>query len=246
MQGNCFIIYLAKVRLSLIRFIYSALVFSNAGGLTTEKSSLRRIVKPETDGNINFKHKFLKTDISLKKIDDPISRLLYKDGESNELIWNCHHPKAHAEINYNGNIYQGFGYAETLSCPINPLKLPMEELRWGRFLSDLHTVIWINWKNEHPLNKIFLDGTEYNDAIFEDENVIFDNGKHKLTFSEIRTIRNGKLSGLFSKMKFLKMFFNSRLLDTVETKYKAKTTLTEDSVFLSTGWSLFEIVKWGN
>lgn len=121
----------------------------------------------------------------------------------------------------------------------------MNELRWGRFLSDSHTVIWISWKSDHPLNKIFLDGTEYNDAIFESETVVFNNGKHKLTFSEPRTIRNGKLSGLFSKMKYLKIFFNSRLLDTVETKYKAKSVLTGDSALITTGWSLFEIVKWG-
>ncbi len=233
------------MRLFLIRFIYSGLVFTNTDGLTIEKSSLRKTVIPEISDTIYFNHKFLKTGISLKKIDDPISRSLYKDGEGNELVWNCHHPKAFVEITYNGNIYEGLGYAETLSCPINPLMLPMKELKWGRFLSDSHTVIWINWKNEHSLNKIFLDGTEYNDAIFENETVVFDNGKYKLTFSEIRTIRNGKLSGLFSKMKYLKIFFNSRLLDTVETKYKAKTKLTRDSVCLSTGWSLFEIVKWG-
>jgi hypothetical protein len=46
-------------------------------------------------------------------------------------------------------------------------------------------------------------------------------------------------------MKFLKILFNSRLLDTVEIKYKAKTILSEKSEFSSAGWSLFEIVTWG-
>ncbi len=161
------------------------------------------------------------------------------------MIWNCHHPRALAEINYNGYIFKGLGYAETLFCPINPVNLPVDELRWGRFLSDSHTLIWINWKDKHPLNKIFINGTEYNDAIFENDSIIFNNGIYKLKFSEIQIIRNGKLSGLFSKMKFLKIFFSSRLLDTVEIKYKAKTVLSGDSVLLSTGWSLFEIVKWG-
>ncbi|MGD0342615.1 MAG: hypothetical protein ABSA76_13005 [Bacteroidales bacterium] len=192
----------------LLRIIYSGLVFCDAEGLTREKSTLKNTLKPEFNGNINFNHKFLNTGISLKRIDDQIKRSLYKVDENNELIWNCHHPKALAEITYNGNIYKGLGYAETLFCPINPLKLPMQVLRWGRFLSDSHTVIWINWKGEHPLNKIFLNGTEYNDAIFENEIIIFNDGNNKLEFSQIQTIRDGRLSGLFSKFKFMKIFFN--------------------------------------
>jgi hypothetical protein len=120
----------------------------------------------------------------------------------------------------------------------------MEELKWGRFLSDSHTVIWINWKDDQPLNKIFMNGTEYNDAVFNNETIYFNDGKYKLTFSEIRSIRNNKLSGLFSKMKFMKIFFKSRLLNSLEKKYKAKTILSENSLFLSDGWSLFETVTW--
>lgn len=243
-RGNCFIVYWAKVKFFLLRIIYSGLVFSDADGLTVEKSTLRKTVKPAINGTINFNNKFLKTSISLKRIDDPITRSLYKESEDNELTWNCHHPKALVEIDYNGSIYKGLGYSETLLCPMNPLELPMEELRWGRFLSDSNTVIWINWKDEHPLNKIFLNGIEFNDAVITNETMSFDDGKHKLTFSEVQPIRNSKLSGLFSKMKFLKIFFKSRLLDSLEIKYKAKTILSENSLFLSDGWSLFETVTW--
>lgn len=228
----------------MFRIIYTGLVFCNAEGQTIEKSTLRKILKPAIDNTIHFNNKFLKTNITLRRSDNPITRSLYKEGESNELVWNCHHPKALAEINYNGKIFKGLGYAETLFCPINPVNLPVEEMRWGRFLSDSNTLIWINWEDIHPLNKIFLNGVEYDDAVFENDNITFYNGIYKLIFSEIQVIRNGKLSGLFSKMKFLKIFFNSRLLDIIEIKYKAKAILSGDSVVLSTGWSIFEIVKW--
>jgi hypothetical protein len=228
-----------------LRISYSGLLFNNADGLTTERSTLRKTSKPETGGTINFNNKFLNTGISLSGSDNPITRLLYKDSENNELIWDCHHPRAIAEINYNGRTFKGLGYAETLQCPINPVNLPVDELRWGRFLSDSHSLIWIHWKGSYPLNKIFLNGIEYNDAIFEHDSVIFNAGIYELKFSEVQTIRNGKLSGLFSKMRFLKIFFSSRLLDTVEIKYKAKTILSGDTGFLSDGWSLFEIVIWG-
>jgi hypothetical protein len=244
-QGNCFIIYWAKAEFFLFRFTYSGLLFCDADGLTIERSTLRKSTEPEIDGTIIFNNKFLRTGISLSRSDNPIMKLIYKDSKNNELIWDCHHPRAIAEINYNGSISKGLGYAETLLCPINPVDLPVDELRWGRFLSDSHTLIWIHWKGSYPLNNIFLNGIEYNDAIFENDSVIFNDGIYRLKFSEIQTIRNGRLSGLFSKMKFLKVFFSSRLLKTVEIKYKAKTILSGDTGFLSDGWSLFEIVTWG-
>ncbi|MCE5347582.1 MAG: hypothetical protein LLG13_15035 [Bacteroidales bacterium] len=244
-HGNCFIIYWVKAELFLIKFFYSGLVFCDAEGFTTEKSRLKKIKKPVINGSLNFNNKFLKTNVSLERTDDPIIRSLYKDSEKNELIWNCHHPKALTEIKYNGNFYKGFGYAETLVSPLKPWSLPIYELRWGRFLTDLYTLIWINWKGKYPVNKIFFNGVEYNDAIFENDNFVFCNGMYQLKFSEIQIIRKGNLSGLFSKMKLLRIFFNRRFMKTVEIKYKAKTTLNKNSVVLSNDWSLFEIVTWG-
>jgi hypothetical protein len=243
--GNCFIIYRAKVEFFLIRFVYSGLVFCDVKGFTTEKSTLRKTRKPLINGTINFNHRFLKTDATLKRTDDPIIRSLYKDSENNELIWNCHHPKALSEIIYNGKAYKGFGYAETLFSSIKPWNLPIDELRWGRFLSDSYTLIWIYWKGKYPVNKMFFNNIEYNDAAYKNDFIIFGNGTFQLKFSEIQVIRQGKLSGLFSKMKFLKLLFNHRILNTVEIKYKAKTTLSKNSIALANNWSLFEIVTWG-
>lgn len=183
-----------------MRFIYSGLVFCDAEGFTTEKSILRKTKKPVINEIINLNHKFFKISLNLIRTDDPILRSIFKDSENNELVWNCHHPKALAEVIYDGNIYRGFGYAETLTLPIKPWNLPIDELRWGRFLSDSYTLIWVNWRGAYPINKIFLNGIEYNDAVFEDELIIFHGGSYQLKFSEIHLIRKGKLSGLFAKM----------------------------------------------
>lgn len=229
----------------LIRFVYSGLVFCDSEGFTTEKSTLSKTKKPVINGTIHFNHKTLKTDVSLQRTDAPIVRLLYKDSDNNELIWNCHHPKALAEILYNGTLYKGFGYAETLFTFIKPWNLPIDELRWGRFLSDSDTLIWIKWTGKYPVNKIFFNGIEYNDAIFENDTINFCDGAYQLKFSEIHLIRKGKLSKLFLKMKMLKILFDHRILNSLEIKYKSKTSLNKNSIVMSNGWSLFEIVTWG-
>jgi hypothetical protein len=228
-----------------MRFVYSGLIFCDEEGCTTQKSTLRKTRSPVIGDMIQFNHNYLKTTVSLKRTDDAIICTLFKDSENNELKWDCHHPRALAEIIYNGNIYKGLGYSETLFCPIKPWNLPLDELRWGRFLSDSSTVIWINWQGTVPINKIFYNGIEFNDAIFGNDIIIFNDGAYKLEFSEKRIIRQGKLSGLFSKMAFLKIFFNRRILSTIEIKYKARTTFSKNSAFLSNGWSLFEALTWG-
>jgi hypothetical protein len=228
-----------------MRFVYSGLIFCDVEGFITEKSALRKTKKPVIDKTIQFNHDFLKTSVSLKRVDDAIIRTFFKDSENNELKWDCHHPKALAEIIYNGNIYKGYGYAETLFSTIKPWNLPIDELRWGRFLSDSYTVIWINWLGKDPVNKIFINGIEFNDAIFKNDIIIFGDGTYQLKFSERQLIRKGKLSTLFLKMILLKMFLNRRFLNTIEIKYKARTSFSKNSELLSNGWSIFEIVSWG-
>jgi len=244
-QGNCFILYWANARFFFIRFVYSGLVFHDAKGITTEESALFKINKPVIDRTIQFYHKLFKTNIKINGTDDAIIRSLYKDSNNNELIWNCHHPRALAEIIHNGVLYKGFGYAETVICAVKPWNLPIDELRWGRFLTDSYTVIWINWMGKYPVNKIFINGIEFNDAVFRDDNIVFGDNTYQLKFSEIQPVREGKLSELFLKMPLLKMFLNSSILNTTEIKYKARTSFNKNSELLSNGWSLFEIVSWG-
>jgi hypothetical protein len=228
-----------------MRFVYSGLLFCDAKGRTTEKSTLRKRGTPAIGDTIQFDHDYLKITACLKRTDNPIISTLFKDSDGNELIWDCHHPNASAEIIYKGDIYKGPGYSETLFCPVKPWDLPIDELKWGRFLSDSATVIWISWQGKVPINKIFYNGIEFNDAVFGNDIIIFGDGAYKLSFSEKRIIRRGKLSGLFSKMAFLKIFFNRRILNTMEIKYKARTSFSKNAVFLSDGWSLFEVVTWG-
>ena len=243
-SGNCFIIYWAKLDLYFFSIFYSGLIFSDPKGFTAEKAVFKKSEKPAINDLLHFSQKSLNIDGSWKRSDDPFTISLYKDSEENEIKWDCHHPKSLAEIIYNEKVYKGYGYAETLSLPTKPWDLPIDELRWGRFLSDLNTIVWINWKGKHPVNRIFLDGIEFNDAVHEDNIISFCGGIYQIMFSEILIIRKGELLNLFSGISWLKVFFNRRILNAMEIKYKAKSTFTKNDVSLSGGWSLFEIVTW--
>ena len=243
-QGNCFIIYWIKIHFHILRIFYSGFIFSDRDGTISEKSVLRKSESSINKESLYFNQENLKIAGRWNRSDDPIILSLYKDDDGNELIWNCHHPKSLTEIIFNGKVYKGFGYAETLSLPIKPWNLPVDELRWGRFLSDAYTVVWMNWRWKYPVNRIFLNNTEFNDVIFYDNKISFGDGMYQLMFSDIITIRKGKLLNLFSGIPLLRFMFNRRILNTMEIKYKAKTVLSNNAVILSNGWSLFEIVTW--
>jgi hypothetical protein len=243
-QGNCFILYWAGIEFFFLKLVYSAVIFNDSEGFTTENSTLRKINKPHIGRIISYSNDFLKTTLTFERTDPPINLALYSKNSRHELIWDCHHPKATAEIIFKGNIYKGLGYGETLLSTVNPVSLPIDELRWGRFLSDSYTIIWINWKGSYPLTRVFLNGILYEEADFEDDRIVFGGGSYILRFSEIRPVRMGKLEGLFAKMKFLKFLFSRRLLNTMEQKFKAKSVLNLNSEVLSSGWSLYEVVIW--
>lgn len=244
-NGNCFIIYHAKLEFCFIRITFSELIFSDKNGIVIDKRTLKKIRKPLLNDLLIFYSHLLQIKGSWKRLEFALPLLSFKDGMKNELIWNCHHPKALTEIEYEETSHKGFGYGETINMTIEPWNLPIEELRWGRFLSENYTIIWVDWKGNYPQHKFFCNGTEYNDAIFEAERIVFGSGVFCLIFKEIIIIRRGKLSKIFMKMPWMKIFFNRRILNSTETKYKAKTTFSENGETKSSGWSLFEIVVWG-
>ena len=243
-RGNCFIIYRAELHYLCINIHYSELVFCDSEDVTTGKSSLKKTIKPESGKILKYFNTSLEIKGSWKRIDNLLPSYSFRDSESKELIWNCHHPKTNTEIDYRGTRFTGYGYAETLLLSIKPFNLPLDEIRWGRFLSDEYSVIWMRWKGAFPLNKLYCNGVEYNDAEYGENSLNFHGGVYQLAFQEIATIRNGKLKSLFSKFPWMKIFFKKSILNTTENKYKSKSLLIYDKKVTATGWSIYEIVTW--
>lgn len=242
-SGNCYIVYLAKLDCRFVSFCYSGLIHIDSNGFKTESSSFKKIAIPEG--------KILKIDIeklgiegTWKSIDSPFIHTLLRDEDNGELIWNCHHPKAATEIRYDNMLHKGRGYAETLVLPVMPYRLPVDEIRWGRFLSDATTIIWICWKGARPLNLLFLNGSEYSDAEYSGNGIKFGEKLFCLNFSAVRIIRKGTLGDLFPGKPILKSLIGRGVLKNMETKYIAKTTFSRNSIFVSTGWSIYEEVVW--
>jgi hypothetical protein len=243
-RGNCFIIYRTKLDLFSFRIYYSSVICSDEKGETTEISSGKKTGESIINELLLFYNHPLETKGSWKRLDHPLPAFTYRDVTGKELIWNCHHPKARVELTYEDQTFSGFGYAETLILTIKPWNLPIDELMWGRFLSEDYTIIWINWRGKQQLNKLFINGKEYNDTVFKPDRLTFGNDEFELIFNEISVIKREKLSNLFSGMPWIRLFIKRGTLESVENKYKAKSALHSKSKVTATGWSLYEVVEW--
>ena len=243
-SGNCFIVYSAKIRFFLFTIDYASFIFSDQFDHLTEQATFHKSIVSTNSGLVKVSNKHLKINASWEKAKEPFQSLLYSNSHG-IVNWNCHHPIAHCDITYNNNrTFSGLGYAETLYLSIKPWELPIEDLNWGRFLTPGIAITWIRWTGRNPINKIYLNGKEFNDAQYLDDKIIFNEGKDVLSFSDPTIICEGKFSRHLSKIPLLKLFINKAFLKSTEFKYKSKTTYNSVFGTVYHGWSIFEIVKW--
>jgi hypothetical protein len=245
-DGNCFIIYRAKLRISVLKLTYSGLVFSDKRGNTTEASSILRRHFLKEGRTISLSSRgFRLSGRWGPPLSNKRSFVFYYPG-SGRLEWQCHHPGSAAMICLEGKKYRGYGYGETITMNFKPSQLPITELRWGRFISSHSVLIWIEWKGRQALNLVFYNEKEYHDAVIDDRGLKFGNEEYDLRFIDPLPIRTGKLVDVLKDIPLLRFFFRKAVLDTVEHKYKSMAILKRKNAVPDSGWSLFETVIWKN
>ncbi len=174
-----------------------------------------------------------------------ISRTLYECPEG-ALIWRCLLPFARATVACHGSVLRGSGYVEHLSLTLPPWTLPLDTLRWGRFLTGAHSVVWIDWRGEAGADAkkwIFVNGTEVRGEVSE-EDVFFEGGELRLPGRERLTLRRGRLADLLRNLPVsLRTSPVARALGMHETKWRTRGCLALDGAPPEGGWAIHEIVR---
>jgi hypothetical protein len=91
------------------------------------------------------------------------------DSEEGSLDWNCYQPASKVQLRINGNVLEGRGYAEQLILTVPPWRIPMDELRWGRFGSDEFNMVWIELREKNREQWLWLNGEKIENCIIEDD-----------------------------------------------------------------------------
>jgi hypothetical protein len=162
------------------------------------------------------------------------------------LQWKCLQPHARASIQMDQNHHlEGLGYVERMDLSISPWQLPINKLRWGRFLSDQDALVWIQWDGDDGSHvHVFFNGTEISDCSIDDIGVTFDHGRVALALRDRSVLREGALvSTALSMIPGINKLFPQKILQTHECKWLSKGRLTVGDAPPREGWAIHEVVR---
>ena len=245
--GDVFIGYAALLRWKAFTLKYSSVLERRKGGQTEVRTSLVGFAAPQvTDSLLSWSSAALGIDGTWKALCAPVERTLF-ESEAGEIKWRCLQPRAAADIRIGKDRrLRGLGYAEHIAISIAPWHLPIEELRWGRFLSESDSLVWIDWRGPHPLRLVLENGVEARSAQeVTDGEIVFDEGRRILKLEESAVLREGALiNTAFSVIPGIGKILPLRSLNTYECKWRSRGFLNGRSAAVGEGWAIHEIVRW--
>jgi hypothetical protein len=238
-SGDVCIVYTGTVNWGILRLGYSSLL-QNTGSKVTEQRSLRDQKAPELKNNsLSWSMKRFGIDAVWQSDSFPQRATIFasKDGA---VEWNCLMPRARVKI---GDRYV-LGYAEHLVMTIAPWKIPIRQLRWGRFLSASDFVVWIDWEGDFSCQLVYMNGKAAAIKSLSDRDIALATGE-RLTMNEPLVLRSGALgTTALSAIPGIEKTFPVRLLRIDESKWRSRAQLKHPNGQTADGWAIHERVTW--
>jgi hypothetical protein len=158
-------------------------------------------------------------------IDPPLAPTTIFESEEGAVQWSCLRPRAEASIHG----VCGLGYMERLELTLPPWRLPIRQLRWGRFLSRKDAVIWIEWTGDYSKRLAYHNG-----ALVDPSAIAH------LRLEDPRVLREGCIgSTVLSAIPSAAKTFPGRLLAVRECKWRSLGHFNGQQ-----GWAIHEVVDW--
>jgi hypothetical protein len=136
-SGDVLIAYYGVARWRGTALHYSSLLELSGDAAPRASYSIRRGTPPSFDGTtLSWTSKALDFAGSWASIDASQTITLLSSNKG-VVEWSCLQPRAQAEIRRHGEkILTGWGYSERVHVTVPPWAIPIQQLNWGRFLSD--------------------------------------------------------------------------------------------------------------
>jgi hypothetical protein len=93
------------------------------------------------------------------------------DSPEGSVDWTCFQPASKVRLQVNEEVLEGAGYAEQLVMTVPPWKIPMDELRWGRFGSPGNNLVWIELNEKVKRQWLWLNGEKIENCFIGDDHI---------------------------------------------------------------------------
>jgi hypothetical protein len=244
-SGDLAIVYCADLRWGALEMQYSSLLTARHGRLSS-KFSIRGFTPPRIHSRqVILDLPRLGLAGQWQALEVSLSRTIFqsKDGS---VTWECIQPKSEAHLVLkNQNEISGLGYVERLDLSIPPWQLPLEELHWGRFLSEHDSLVWIDWRGPFQRQLIVHNGQECPAEVLTESDLVLADNHASLHLDPGCELRNGKLGEtVLSGVSRLVNLLPSQLLAVRECKWRSRGILRTGRRE-TPGWAIHEVVRWG-
>ena len=166
--------------------------------------------------------------------------LVLHEDATGRIEWTCRCPAAMVRTRIGPNLYEGPGYAERLVLTMRPDRLPLRELRWGRFIAETQSCIWIRWRGPVERQWFFHNGREV--AAGPADPPVMDWPGHRLVLAPGRVLRSGRIADTaFGQAGWLRRLLPAAVRDLEETKWCCAGVLTDATGRTHAGWAIHEV-----
>jgi hypothetical protein len=206
---------------------------------------LRKQPAPEVrEDGIEWKSRAWKADGHWSEPAAGLRAVLF-DSPAGSLEWNCVAPRASARLRINGEEMRGWGYVEHLLLSVAPWRLPIHQLRWGRFINATDALVWIDWRGSYNRQVVYYNGVAVSAREIGDRKIVLADGNIVLNLEPEATLREGLL-GATSLAVFpnLDRLFPARILKVREQKWLSHGVLRQPGRPDSAGMAIHEVVEW--
>jgi hypothetical protein len=242
-DGRVVIGYWASMAWRRLAFTWQNVVLYEEDGPPARRSSLITSPPPDVgvDG-IRWHAPALDCTIDVKSRQHPIEERLLDDS-TGVVEWRVEAPAAVVSVHMLGSpAVQGPGYAEHIRLTLPPWRLPIRELRWGRWLDAVpnRSVVWIDWRGESQRTWVFVDGKMAPSAVVTDESVSA--GAVSVVLGERRTLEALSFSEIAATIPALHAVVPKSLLALRQSKWCSKGTFQEGNGVALNGQAIHEAV----
>lgn len=240
-SGELVIAYQAELRWRRLSLTWASVLVHRAGRLRT-RSTLRAGAAPEEgpDG-IAWRCAPLRLRGRWSALCPPVREVLLAQGEE-RVEWDVRAPRARVELSLAGERLAGLGYAERLTLTLPPWRLPLDELRWGRFCAEEGGLVWLEWRGEAPRRRVLLDGAALEEASVGEEGVSARGAA--LRFGAREVLREGRIGDTVLRAIPALERAPARLLGLTETKWRLPARLSRPGRPDVEGEAIHEVVRW--
>lgn len=243
-EGRTAIVYWTALTRPSLALSWHSVSSWAPGESPRHRSSLANVKPPEhRQRSITFASDALACNVSCEPRLAPFGRRLL-DSANGAVDWRCEAGAARTRISLpHGATIRGSGYVESLALTVSPWRLPIEELRWGRWISAdvTQSLVWIDWRGSHPLTHAFLDGAALRDGAVTGDAV--GAGDLTLTLSDPHTLHARSLGDIVRTIPQAAALVPDSWLALRDCKWRSAGVLHVGDGPPRTGWAIHEHVR---